>query len=71
MDGYPNNFGFRFRNGSVIADFVLHFNETRNTTVLQTARTVLNESLYNGSTFEGLEFDPTRSFLQGMKASPL
>lgn len=55
-----------FRNGSVIADFVVHFNETRNTSVLQRARTVLNESLYNGSTFEGLEFDPTRTFLQDL-----
>lgn len=49
----------------------MHFDATGNATVLQTAKTVLNESTspFNGSTFGGIKVDPTQTFLGGMKAS--
>ncbi|XP_073235245.1 uncharacterized protein [Porites lutea] len=55
-----------FRNGSVIVDFVVHFNTTGNATLLTKADDVLKQSVNqsnNGSSFAGLDVDPNQAFL--------
>ena len=66
------NFFFKFlhRNGSVIIDFVVHFNTTGNATLLTKAEDVLKQSLNqsnNGSSFAGFDVDRNQTFLQGKR----
>ena len=54
-------FLYIYRQGSVIADFVINFQQTGNATVLPAARKVLNDSVaqpQNPSSFGGLQIDP-------------
>ena len=56
------------RQGSVIADFVVNFQQIGNTTVLPTARKVLNDSItqsQNTSSFGDLQIDPGSVVLEG------
>ena len=66
------NFFFKFlhRNGSVIIDFVVHFNTTGNATLLTKAEDVLKQSLNqsnNGSSFAGFDVDRNQTFLEGKR----
>jgi len=57
---------FIYRPGSVIADFVINFQQTANETVLPTASRILNESLthtQNVSRLGDLQVDPSFSVL--------
>ncbi|KAL9968341.1 hypothetical protein ACROYT_G026702 [Oculina patagonica] len=56
-----------FRQGSVVADFVINFQPTGNATVLPTAQKVLNESVtqpQNTSSFGDLQIDPASVILE-------
>ena len=57
-----------YREGSVIADFALNFQQTGNATVLPTARKVLNESVtqpQNTSSLADLKVDPASVVIEG------
>lgn len=61
---------FLDRNGSVIVDFVVHFNATGNATLLTKAGDVLKQSLNqsnNGSSFVG--FDVDQASLEGKRVA--
>ena len=65
-------FKFLHRNGSVIIDFVVHFNTTGNATLLAKADDVLKQSLNqsnNGSSFAGFDVDPNQAFLVGKRVT--
>ena len=66
------SFKFLHRNGSVIIDFVVHFNTTGNATLLTKADDVLQQSLNqsnNGSSFAGFDVDPNQAFLVGKRVA--
>ena len=61
-------FIFLYREGSVIADFVVNFKTTGDATVLETASGILKDSLNqsrNSSSFGEFLVDPTHAFLVG------
>lgn len=61
-------FIFLYREGSVIADFVVNFKMTGNATVLETAYRILKDSLNqsrNSSSFGEFLVDPAHAFLAG------
>lgn len=65
-------FKFLDRNGSVIVDFVVHFNATGNATLLTKAGDVLKQSLNqsnNGSSFVGFDVDPNQASLKGKRVT--
>lgn len=58
------------REGSVIAEFVINFQESGNATILLKAEKALNESLtqsQNISSFRDLQIDPASVTLEGRK----
>ena len=62
----PSN--FFFRNGSVVADYLIHFEPTKNDTVLPTARRILTEGVNNTrntSTFRAFRVDIETIFVEG------
>ncbi len=65
--------GFFYRQGSVVAEFVVNFQPTGNGTVLPTAQKVLNESVsqpQNTSSFGDLQVDPGSVVIEGKKPLP-
>ena len=59
-----------YREGSVIAEFVINFQESGNATILPKAEKVLNESVtqsQNISSFRDLQIDPASVILEGRK----
>ena len=59
-----------YREGSVIAEFVINFKESGNATILPKAEKVLNESVtqsQNISSFRDLQIDPASVTLEGRK----
>ena len=53
------------RQGSVIADFALNFQQTGDETVLPTALKVFNDSVQNTSSIGDLQIDPASVTLEG------
>ena len=61
---------FIYRPGSVIADFVINFQQTANETVLSTAKQILNDSVthsQNVSRLGDLQVDPSSLSVVGKK----
>ena len=56
----------------MIAEVVVNFNATRNTTVLKTANKILKDSVNqsnNGSNVGGFQVDPTHAFISGKRVT--
>ena len=63
---------FLHRNGSVIAEFDVHFTTTGNSTALQIADDILKNSLNrskNATNFGVMQADPSHAFLVGKKVT--